>query len=52
MDNRFMTILAILQLNKGFNLTISRGKFKMKRSKDRKTMLMLTLINTLQNSNI
>ena len=32
-----MTISAILQLNRGFNLIISRGKFKIKRSKDRKT---------------
>ena len=31
-----MTISAILQLNRGFNLIISRGKFKIKRSKDRK----------------
>ena len=34
--DRFMTISAILQLNRGFNLIIRRAKVNFKRSKDRK----------------
>ena len=39
-NERFMAISAILQLNRGFNLTIIRGKFKIKQSKDRKIIFL------------
>ena len=34
-----MIITAILELNRGFNLTINQGKFKIKRSKDKQKLL-------------
>ena len=36
-NDRFMAISVILKLNRGFNLTINRGKFKIKRSQDQKS---------------